>query len=61
MLLDCPAYVAIRNEARFAPLFADLAPGQARLRTFATQPRQHAVAAYVFECFEASARGPAGA
>lgn len=56
VLLDCPAYAALRSKPDFAPLFEVAMQAQARMRAFASQPGQHALAAFVFECFEARAR-----
>ena len=51
-LLDCPAYADLRESARFAPLFENPLPPQARMRAVASQKFQRLLAEFVHACFE---------
>ena len=55
-LLDCETYATLRAHPRFAHLFSSPLPPGGRLRAFVRLPDQHALAAFVYECFEIRSR-----
>ena len=55
-LLDCETYATLRADPCFSHLFSPPLAPAARLRAFVRLPDQHALAAFVHECFEIRSR-----